>query len=311
MPQILRDNAIDPRVVSDLEHLASSYDADTVAAAAADADAARVADLALLTASYREPSASTEAWFRAPLRHLSRYRTPYAIAAAVLAVFLFRSPVPLPPSDQAEANTVFTTGQGAAPPVTDPLAATGAFPEVAAPLDLGFPDEFAAGFDVPAAGDSFATSDAGVGATKPVLRIAQSGYASTFAGTALEQAPPGDGLPVELLAGRTTKWSFVRLTGEAKQLRLRMLTDSGASLNDAIASVQVCHITTAGWAPARGETTSKAPKYDNNCLLGSRDGSGVFTFTYVLDDPRDTNGWAVVPAATSGTFRVTFSPAAA
>ena len=102
----------------------------------------------------------------------------------------------------------------------------------------------------------------------------------------------------------------MRLSGKGRVLRLRMLTDEGASINDTVANVQACHITTANWAPGRGVAADDAPKYDtSNCIQGTRAADGTWSFSFVLDDPADRNGWALVPVLTDGgTFRITFAP---
>jgi hypothetical protein len=244
-------------------------------------------------------------WWRRARVHANRYRTLYGIAVAVLAVLLLRSPVPLPAAESADEATVA---------VGDALAA----PAAPAP-DSEFPIVAASPLDIAPVIDEFPSLDAAsvTPAPQPVtaasnpLRVQQGGYASVFAGTPLEQAPPGDGYPVETLAGSATKYSFVRLAGGGSVLRLRMLTDEGASLNDATAQVEACHITTGGWAPSRGETLNQAPKYNgNDCVRASRDTSGVWTFRFALGNALDREGWALVPVTgDNATFRVTFSPA--
>jgi hypothetical protein len=144
------------------------------------------------------------------------------------------------------------------------------------------------------------------------LRITQSGYASTLAGTPADQQPPKNGLPAETIAGRVTKYSYIRLAGSGASLKLTALTDDGASLNEADARVQLCHITKPGWKAARDAAPADAPQYNEQCLEGHGD-KGVWTFTFsAVNDPVDPNGWAIVPiTADNATFRVTFAPSAA
>ncbi|HZN13132.1 MAG TPA: hypothetical protein VFB78_02600 [Acidimicrobiales bacterium] len=309
MAQLLRDNAADDRVAADVEHLAAAYNAESVAAANEQTAQARVDDLSLLVSAYADGAGTGAPLLGRLTSHTRRYRTLYVIAALVAGVLLFKGPLPVPVTEGEDTSALLPTGDRAAAvdgvptPSASELAATG-------PLDLALPDT-ATSFEEPSARSDAAVLRAPVAAA--ALRIAQSGYASTFAGTPIDQAPPGDGLPVEALAGSATKLSFLRLGGGGRMLRLRMLTDPSASLNDAAARVQVCHITSSGWAAKRAMTTSEAPKYNaNDCIEGARDASGVWTFRFVLDDPLDRNGWAVVPITTdNGTFRITFAPAAA
>jgi hypothetical protein len=237
---------------------------------------------------------------------MRRYRTLYLIAAAIVAVLMLRSPVPGPVVDEAEATASILAGDEPLAPA--PATDVGAFP-VQGPLDLAPVDVLSSPLE-PA---SVAPVVASAPAAPVFLRIQQSGYASTFGGTPLEQAPPGDGLPVEALAGSATKVSFVRLTGGGRTLRMRMLTDEGANLNDGVAEVQACHVTASNWAATRGMASGSAPAYDSgDCVQAARDNSGVWTFSFVLDNPLDRNGWALVPITTrNGTFRITLSPNAA
>ena len=303
MPQVLR--SADDRVAADVERLAAAYNADAVAAAAETAAKAHVDDLSLLVATYGESAVASARLTGRVVTHVGRYRTLYAVAAVVAGVLVFKSPLPPPVTQSDEATSLLPTAdaQRAGSPAVDDGAPLSVVPD--GPLDLTVPD----GGPVSLEASSVAEPPAVVSAAPAALRITQSGYASTFAG--LEQAPTGDGLTVEALAGSTTKLSFVRLAGASKTLRLRMLTDGNASLNDAMARVQACHITTANWRPQRGVTTSEAPAYDrNDCVEGARNGT-LWTFAFALRDPADRNGWAIVPITTdNGTFRVTFAPAA-
>ncbi len=280
----MRDNSADRRVTSEEE---------------------RAADLAALSEAYTSSTVDAEPRWRSSAVHVNRYRTLYAAATVVLAVLLLRNPVPLPVDELAEETTELPRADTAATDI-------GVFPEVAAdaataPLEPTGAAETSP-FEPANTDTSFEAPR--VPPAPAVLRIAASGYASTFGGTPLEQPPPGDGLPIEALADSTTKYSFVRLSGKGRVLRLRMLNDDDASINDTVANVQACHITTANWAPGRGMATADAPQYDtSNCIQGTRATDGTWSFSFVLDDPADRNGWALVPVLTNdGTFRITFAP---
>jgi hypothetical protein len=303
VPQLLRDNAADDRVTADIERLAGAYNDDAVAAVAANAAEARAADLALLSSHYEAPDVAGALWWRPALVHLNRYRTLYVAAALVLGVLVLRNPVPLPVAEAPEETTTVDVGNANAASAPAPFDAT-PFSAETGPFALAPADEIGS----PLESSTFGIAPAAPPAAIP-LSIMQSGYASTFGGTPLEQPPPNNGLPVQSLAGGITKMSYVRLSGTGRSLRLTMLTDSGANTNDAAARVQACHITTAGWAPTRGAPMDQAPKYDaGDCVEGARVGA-VWTFTFVLTDPVDRNGWALVPVTTgSATFEVTFSP---
>jgi hypothetical protein len=307
VPTVLRDNASDPRVSSDVAKLAAAYSEDAIAAAEVAAEHARQVDLEQLVAVYGVEE-QRSALLPLVIRHLRRYRTPYLVAAVVLGVLLFRGPVPPPLEEAAEE----TTDVGAPAAVSAaPLAATGPSDAFAlapsSPLDV---TGLESPVPEPEAGDFSSPAPAAASPSPPpsILQIAVSGYASALGGTPVEQPPPGDGLPVESIGGSTTKYSFFRLTGGGTILRLKMLGDNGASLNDAAAGVEVCHLSSGGWKAGRGVATSDAPAYDSDCVAGTRSDT-VWTFRFVLDDPVGGNGWAVVPVTTgNATFRITFAP---
>lgn len=310
MPALLRDNAADPRVRSDLDLLAGEYSDQAVAAAATEVAVRRESDLAALAAEYGDDTSATterEPWWRASFVHVRRYRTPYLIAAIVAAVLLLWRPAPLPTLAEAEGTTTLpdfnslnASGNNAVAPSLD-AAPTGLFPFDAATEPSAIDDTTSE--------PAFDTAVVPVFGPRP-LTVVASGYASILGGTPLEQPPPGDGLPVETVGGDVFKYSFVRLAGQGSAVRLRLLTDQGASINDTAAVVDMCHIATATWAATRGEALSAAPAYDSNdCHAAARDANGVFTFTFGADNPADINGWAIVPeTANNATFQVTFAP---
>jgi len=271
VPTVLRDNRTDERVARDVELLANAYSEDAIATAQADADLARQADLETLVDAYGADGGGS-AVVPVVWHHIRRYRVPYIVAAVVLGVLLFRQPVP-----PAAPLSPFDAGA---------LDAETLSPEPS-------PE---AGVEPPA-----------LSSRVEPLQIVVSGYASALGGTPVEQPPPGDGLPVEVLAGSVTKYSFFRLAGTTTTLKLAMLPDQGANLNDAGAGVELCHLATNAWNPERGVPTASAPGYTSDCIAGSRSDT-VWTFTFVLDSPTDSNGWALVPVAIdNATFRITFA----
>jgi hypothetical protein len=305
MPALLRDNDADPRVARDIELLSAAYSEEAIADAAVDAEQARERDLETLLAVYGEADAGSTV-LPVVVRHLRRYRKPYILAAVVLGVLLFRQPVPAPIEAAEEATQIGGQVQVGASDLAPAGSSESFAPAPASPLDLGGPVvEEPPVFEAP-----LPATAAPLVVVPPALRIEISGYASALGGTPIEQAPPGNGLPVESTAGSVTKYSFVRLSGGGTLLRLRMLSDDGASLNDAAAGVEVCHLTSAGWKPQRGVARSDAPAYDGDCMAGTRQGD-VWSFRFALDNPVGGNGWAIVPVTTAnGTFRVTFAPQA-
>lgn len=309
VPQFLRDNAGDPRVEEDLRALSEAYDDQSVAASDEAMRAARADDLELLAAAFvpSEPAGAGR-WQRA-VGHVSGYRLYYLGAVAVLLVLLFVSPAPLPSGDDDDGgNVLIPTSDSARTAATSPV--TSAVAGSDEPFEFTFP-----GTDITTAEPAPEYSAPPVTrapAPRP-LRITESGYASSFAGTPADQEPPGKGLPVEAIGNRVTKYSYLKLAGDEKVLRLKALSDDGASLNDAAARVELCHITTPGWKAQRDVATADAPKYNADCVEGKKASGGVWSFTFSsVHDPLDANGWAVVPiTADSSTFRVTFGPTAA
>jgi hypothetical protein len=306
--QLLRDNAADSRVAEDVRALAAAYNEDAVAATAAATDAALADDMALLAEAFAEPSTG-EPWWRGVGAQILRYRWWSAVAVAIVAVLVFVHPAPVPLGSNDDGNTALI-------PTADAQHAAATVPTGVPQVSVDDPFDFSLAapeptFNAPPS-TTFDTTPQTYEAPPTKLSISQSGYASSLAGTPADQEPPANGLPAEALAGRVTKYSFIRLVGGGASLKLKALTDDGASLNDAEARVQLCHITTANWKPARDASTSDAPKYNEQCLEGKA-ANGVWTFTFsAVFDPVDPNGWAIVPiTAGNPTFRVTFAPTAA
>src|SRR5690348_10741811 len=135
VPQILRDNVGDTRVVDDVAALAAAYDDEAVAAAAESARQIRADDLALLRELFARDSEPAAPLGRRIAAHVGRHRTYYVVGALVLAVLLFRSPEPLPTADAGdEATHVIPTADanaaasGPEAPVDFPLADNIVFP---------------------------------------------------------------------------------------------------------------------------------------------------------------------------------------
>lgn len=310
MAQLLRDNAADSRVAEDISALAAAYDEKSVAESAAALIAATEDDLQILAEAFPAPGAD-EAWWRDVTSQVLRYRWWVVTAIAIIAVILFVHPAPLPAADDNGAGTALI-------PTSDSQHAVATIPSAVPEVTVNDPFDFAIGSPSPAltapAEDTTTFNPAPVtySPAPTALRITQSGYASSLAGTPADQAPPANGLPAESLGGQVTKYSYIRLAGSGASLKLKALTDDGAALNDAEARVQLCHITTANWKAARDTASADAPKYNDTCIEGHI-ASGVWTFTFsAITNPVDPNGWAIVPVTTdNGTFRVTFAPTAA
>jgi hypothetical protein len=308
--QLLRDNAADARVADDVAALAAAYDEESVAASAAALVAATEDDLEALANAFGEPP-SGEPWWRDVTAQALRYRWWVATSLAIIAVILFVHPAPLPAADDEGGGTSLI-------PTNDSPQALASVPSVVPEISVSDPFSFAIGspapsFEAPTEQTAtFNTTPVTYAPAPTALRITQSGYASTLAGTPADQAPPADGLPVESLGGRVTKYSYIRLVGSGASLKLKALSDDGAALNDAEARVQLCHITTAGWKATRDAATADAPKYNEECVEGHL-ANAVWTFAFSsIQNPVDPNGWAIVPVTTGNpTFRVTFAPTAA
>ena len=316
---IVRDNAADARVIGDLERLAAAYGAEPTAQEAP----VSASDAEILAAAYRaEPgaagAASEPGAGPAPvpiaLTHIRRNRTAYGVAAALLAVLALVDPVAdvtapaadpgfaSPASQETPAETAAALpgpgGTVTTPPVFDAL-----FPVDAATFSPSVPVEAPPPVAIPSA----------LADLLDPLRIVESGYASATGGTPLEQAPPADGLPVTAAGPAAARFSYVRLAGTAPVLSLRLVTDDGASINEASAAVSACRITDPAWTGARGARLDEAPDYDSaDCVKGAAGGDGTWTFDMsARTDRTSPNGFALVPSPdAAGPFQVVFSPTA-
>jgi hypothetical protein len=297
--QLLRDNASDARVTDDVLALAAAYDDDAIEASAAAMREALAEDMAMLSKAFGEPS-SGESWWSETRTQVLRYRGYVAAAVVILAVIVFVHPAPRP-------LAIGDSGDTSLIPTSDSQRAAASSPSLLPPASDAFSDPFDFVVPAPTSDNAFAVTPEPFDATPEryapaptTLRVASSGYSSTFAGTPADQAPPANGLPAESIGGQVTKYSFVRLVG------------SGAGLNESAARRQLCHITTANWKATRGAAPGDAPKYDATCIEGHV-ASGVWIFNFsAVTNPVDPNGWAVVPITDgNATFRVTFAPSAA
>jgi hypothetical protein len=140
-------------------------------------------------------------------------------------------------------------------------------------------------------------------AAAPFLTIARSGYASSSAGTPLEEDPADGALPVEAAGGQATKRSFVALRGSGTMLHLKV-TDGAVGEG----SVAACPLSTSDWSTDRGQSMP-GPAFSTTCAIGTTldDGSWVFDLKQ-FGDPTAGSGFALTPMA--GTFSLAFSPAA-
>ncbi len=154
-------------------------------------------------------------------------------------------------------------------------------------------------------------ADDGVAPAPPSsLTVLASGYASTTGGTPLEQDPVGGLLPVHVVGGNVTKFSFVRLIGDDPVLRLKV---AAGGVNADAAAVRACVATTA-WQPARGIKPEAAPKFDPaRCATGRPGAPGVREFDLeqfgVLGDG---NGFVLTVGADTAppTYQLAFEPVA-
>lgn len=161
-------------------------------------------------------------------------------------------------------------------------------------------------FEPPAAGDD--------GDTPSPLRIVASLWASATGGTPLPSGVPEDSLPVGTRIGQTDKVSFVRLTGDAKQLVLREVEDGRRGNDFESSPVRVCQVTDPSWESGENVALSDAPEYDTDTCVDLVDGGdGTWSANLaVFPSPTGEAGLALVPAAEPPMdFQLTFATAAA
>lgn len=312
VPQLLRDNAGDLRVTDDVERLAAAYDDAAVTAAREAMQTARANDIALLQAVFARDAAPAAPWWRRVGSEVVRHKRYAAVVVAFLAVIVLMDPRPLPVAQDDGGETALLPSfddqrAGAVVVATTPPLADSS-------MDFDLPTaEVTESFGfTPTPIEPVADTPTPVSIAPAALRIAQSGYASALAPTGAQQ-PPANGLPAEAIAGQVTKYSYIRLSGDASVLLLRTLSDDGTSMNAGAARMQLCRVITPNWKPQRGATTSEAPKYSNECLEGTRASGGIWRFAFSsLFTPNAAEGWAIVPVTSdNATFRLTFATTAA
>ena len=335
--RLVRNNE-DPKLIADLERLAG---ADAVAAVTPpevlEADVQRLAS----TGSPGPVSGIEDPFVRRFVQssvHLRKYAPFYAGAGLWLGAMLLVQPVGSGRS--ASADMAAGTRSGIAAPVAATSAAPAATLDVdtaASPtfdsfggstFDSADSDEFADfGSSEPADGgsselafeddaaafdeefESFESFEDQEEEAPDPLEIIESGYASSTGGTPLEQPPAGGGLPITAAGGTTTKYSFVRLSGEDTTIALQ---EGDGNVNSETATLKMCPLTTSSWTGGPGKAMSAAPTYDDFCASGTRGGDGVWSFDLSSFTPIEgSNGFAIVPGSgTASTFQVVLKPSA-
>ena len=119
---------------------------------------------------------------------------------------------------------------------------------------------------------------------------------------------PANALPVGKRIGQVDKYSFVRLDGDQKVLRLQIVTDGGRTTTGAVA-VSICQITDAGWEAADNVPSDRAPKYDTSTCVPGDPGDGTeWSFNLLtFSSPTDARGFALVPTGDSIDYQVNFA----
>ena len=144
------------------------------------------------------------------------------------------------------------------------------------------------------------------------LRITGGGYAAADAGTPLATAGiPAGSVGVGSRAGQVDKVTYLRLSGTARVLRLKV-DASGASVLDQNAVLAACPVTQSSWKVGQGDVApAAAPPY--SCGLtapGVRSNDGT-SWTFDVSSIDLSNGLAIVPVVTltevTNSFQVVFS----
>ena len=143
-------------------------------------------------------------------------------------------------------------------------------------------------------------------APAPGLVVIESGYDSAFAASG-DPDLGGQGLPVAVHAGVTTRRAFVRLAGTGTTLDLRVLEGSVTQLAEG-ARILACPVTQLR-AFTRGMDQSDSPPFDcTNAAAGElRDGALAIDLSTAAN-PINDRGFALVGATQSlATFQVVFA----
>jgi len=311
-------------------------DVDAAAEAAALAGADEVAEGAADAAEAAEPSPFDDGFVRTFVRtsvHVRRFFPYYLGAALWLAVMLLMAPADRDDADLAGARLPETAnlspaGEFAADAAVSPSPAFGDIG--ATPADATFSMEFSSdtsfssGADLDSSatfsdmttfdtsGFSSDTSTLTFADEPEPLRIIKSGYSSRTGGTPLEQAPPGNGLPVAAVGGEATKRSFIALSGDETVLKLKLIEDP-SNVGVEQATVRACPIVTDGWQAARGMAMDAEPAWAEPCVDATRDAEGVWTFDLSsFGKPGSAPGFALTPGTAAGlSFNLTFDPSPA
>jgi hypothetical protein len=258
-------------------------------------------------------------------RGLLRYRPALVVIAAILLLAVVL-PGPRRLIAEGFSSAPFQQSSTTDLTVEEDVPATGAAPGVAeavtpmttpfdATYDLGTSQ---ASFDSPSAtSGSFGSSDSNSGdfessssgatsssqatsattvAAQP-LRISDATWATRTAGTPLatEGVPEGS-LPVGKRLGQDDKQSFIRLSGTAATLTLRLAAPEGQRSAD-MATIQACPINNAGWYSGEAVAWDARPAYSTDgCIAGTRGADGSWTFDFgAIADRGGQRGFALVP----------------
>jgi hypothetical protein len=327
--KLVRDND-DPKLLSDLERLAGREPVVVEEAPPAPEDEAPAPE-----PPFDDPF--VRGFVRASV-HLKRY-LPFYVGAAVwaLTMLLIQPLGKGGPSDVASASGPGFAGQAVpAATVSDDSAAAvqdlGA-DAIAAPTfetvtgasfsdsSVGF-DDLSGTSDTEFAGSdsSSSTYDSSDFSTDTTisfddtefdeperLTITKSGYASATGGTPLEQQPANGALPVAATGGQDSKRSFISLSGEGTQLKLKQSADGNIQPETAV--IKICKLTSADWKAERGQALNSSPAFDPACSTGSvLDGVWTFELSSFSEADRE-QGLTITPGAgTALTFQVNFDP---
>lgn len=219
------------------------------------------------------------------------------------------------------ADTGLVTGDGVEMPEPVPLAGsggssfdTGSFdsgpssvPDTSS--DVGSPSSSSDDFRSPS-GTFTSPSPTTTAAPRP-LRVTESLWASRTAGTPLaDEGVPEGALPVGTRLSQDDKRTFVRLSGTATVLTLKLGAPEGQRSPDA-AAVQACKITDITWKPGKAVSFEDAPPYSTqDCVPGKAgpDRSWSFDLSTFVDRAGE-GGVAIVPGPEPPLdFQLAFAP---